>query len=727
MLTPVGKQQNIKKRDGEVARLRTDGKFFIRGSKRISINAVTYGPFPHPEPDHEQEFLRIKAAGFNAIRLYESPSLELLDAAKAADLMVFAGVHWQSHRVFCGVGDEKYLTEAKLNLTAALKLWGKHPAVAAVYVANEVPSEIARWAGPVRVREALEELIDLVHELTPWLLAAYSNYPTSEYLEPRNADFTGFNIYLENEEKFASYMARLHHLAGDRPVMLSEVGLDSRRNGEQKQAEVLEWSRRRALQAGLAGTTLFSWSDRWRVGEREELDWDFGLLRRDGSEKPALKKVAELKAPQALQNPPLVSVIICVYNGVDRIGAAIDSILRLSYPNYELIVVDDGSTDGTQELVSRYGDNLQLIRAEHGGLSHARNLGAAAARGEIFAYTDDDCEVDSEWLTWIVRGYQELHCDAMGGPNIPPPPIEEDEAVVAAAPGAPSHVMLTDTIAEHIPGCNLTVRREAYEAIGGFDETYQVAGDDVDFCWRLEQAGLKIGFHGAAFVWHRRRTCLYHYFRQQIGYGKAEALLMRAHPEKFTRYNGANWQGCVYTGAPLGVHKGSFIYFGEMGSGAYQQVNTLMMPRRPLHPNFQHPSSRLKLRLCEWLQPKIRYWARRWYARKWSKQITKSENTKHTQKPLPPRPYSNSYSVFEMEKITRNPNARTELLAALISSGWESATTSSLWDLKKGDSRILIVNESLGNEVWKLRLRLNSPHSERAKVHAILCELVERE
>jgi hypothetical protein len=90
---------------------------------------------------------------------------------------------------------------------------------------------------PLKVRKALEGLISLGKELAPDLLFAYASYPSTEYLEPENADFTAFNVYLEDEGAFRSYVKRLHHIAGDRPLVISEFGLDSRRNGLERQAE----------------------------------------------------------------------------------------------------------------------------------------------------------------------------------------------------------------------------------------------------------------------------------------------------------------------------------------------------------------------------------------------------------------------------------------------------------------------------------------------------------
>jgi len=95
-------------------------------------------------------------------------------------------------------------------------------------------------------------------------------------------------------------------------------------------------------------------------------------------------------------------------------------------------------------------------------------------------------------------------------------------AYVAASPGGPTHVLLDDEVAEHIPGCNMAFRREALHAIGGFDPIFRAAGDDVDLCWRLQNKGYKIGFSPAAVVWHFRRNTVRDYLKQQRGYGKAE-------------------------------------------------------------------------------------------------------------------------------------------------------------------------------------------------------------
>ena len=87
--------------------------------------------------------------------------------------------------------------------------------------------------------------------------------------------------------------------------------------------------------------------------------------------------------------------------------------------------------------------------------------------------------------------------------------------------------------------------------IGGFDPIFHRAGDDVDVCWRLQQRGYRIGFSPPGFVWHYRRSTVAAYLRQQSGYGEAEAMLVRRHPEYFNLFGGSVWQGRIYTGVQI--------------------------------------------------------------------------------------------------------------------------------------------------------------------------------
>ena len=161
----------------------------------------------------------------------------------------------------------------------------------------------------------------------------------------------------------------------------------------------------------------------------------------------------------------------------------------------------------------------------------------------------------------------------VGGPNLLPPEDSRVAAAVMVSPGGPAHVMLTDREAEHIPGCNMAFYKRALEGIGGFDPIFTKAGDDVDVCWRLQQAGCKIGFSPSAFVWHYRRSTVGAYLKQQEGYGEAEAWLVRKHPENFNTFGGGIWQGRIYAPSKFGVElRAPVIYHGLFGSAGFQKI-----------------------------------------------------------------------------------------------------------------------------------------------------------
>ncbi len=659
-------------------RWRTDGKFFRSGGRRVSLLAVTYGPFPlDPAPDFDADFARIRGAGFNSIRLYTLPHFELLDAAEAHGLKVFAGLEWGQTMDFRK--RPALVSGARVKLTEWLRAKGGHPALAGVYVANEIPADLVRWMGPDFVRGTIEDLIRTGRETAPHLLFACANYPSTEYLEPGNADFTAFNIYLEDPDAFRKYLKRLHHIAGDRPLVISEFGLDSRRNGLQRQAEVLEWAAAISAEEEAAGLTVYAWSDRWQTAGAEVTDWDFGLTDRQGRAKPALDQwdAAVFTVPP-LPREPGISVIVCTRNGRTRIGSCLTAIRGMTGGNFETIVVDDGSTDGTADHVAARFPEVRLLRLPPGGLSTARNAGAAAASHGILAFTDDDCEPDTGWVARLRRAFSSGGCDAAGGPNLPPPPRNWREAVVNAAPGAPSHVMLTDEEAEHLPGCNLAVTKEAFEKIGGFDPQFHTAGDDVDFCWRLRDAGCRLGFAPGAFVWHWRRPSISAFLRQQKGYGKAERLLIAKHPHRFSRHGGARWEGFVYGGGPVRAAKDSLIYHGPMGTAGYQQVINRMLPLRDLDDRFDSLHARAALAFVKFLQPRLRAWVRN------RSVILRSGRGPAVEDEFP----SDEFAIRP-----REGQDRAFFLKLLTDKRWRPAPDTAAWDLEQYLTRVAIAVE----------------------------------
>jgi O-antigen biosynthesis protein len=519
-----------------------------------------------------RDFALMVASGVNAVRTYTVPPGYVLDAASTHGLRVMVGLPWEQHVAF--LDSPRRARAIVERVRAGVRACAAHPAILCYALGNEIPASIVRWHGRRPVERFLAELADAARAEDPAGLMTYVNYPTTEYLELPFLDLSCFNVYLESADRLGAYIARLQNLAGARPLVLAELGLDSRRHGEFVQARMLERQVRSTFAAGCAGAFVFAWTDEWHRGGHAIEDWDFGLTDRRRRPKPALAAVhrAFEETPFAPDRPrPRVSVVVCSYNGARTITDCLEGLARLEYPDYEVIVVDDGSTDATAAIAHRYG--FRVISTPNRGLSSARNTGLAHATGEIVAYIDDDAWPDPHWLTFLAETFTTTAHAGAGGPNLPPPGDGFVAACVAASPGGPMHVLVSDTEAEHVPGCNMAFRREALEAIGGFDPRFRTAGDDVDVCWRIQQAGGTLGFSPAAVVWHHRRNSVRAYWRQQIGYGRAEAMLERKWPEKYNSLGHATWMGRIYGGASaLLSWRRSRVYQGTWGSALFQSL-----------------------------------------------------------------------------------------------------------------------------------------------------------
>ncbi len=557
-----------------------NGKFFTIQGRPFYVKGVTYGTFsPNNNGDQypefavvERDFARMIDTGVNTVRVYTPPPLWLLDLAKAMGLFVMVGIPWEQHLTI--LDDSELQQNIENRFTHTVKSFASHSAILCYSIGNEVPASIIRWHGKDKVSSFLKSLYDIVKKESPQSLVTYVNFPTTEYLNLDFVDFYSFNVYLESEQKLKSYIARLQHIAGSKPLLLAEVGLDSDRNGVAAQHENLRWQLRSIFDCGAAGAFVFSWTDEWYVGGRTIDDWSFGITTTDRQAKPAMAAVREVYHDTPFSSQfewPSFTVVVCSYNGSATIRQTLDALVRLDYAKFEIIVVNDGSTDDTADIAAEYP--VTLISTENKGLSSARNTGYRAGTGEIVAYIDDDAFPETHWLRYLALGYSQLDVVAIGGPNFPVPDDVLVADCVANAPGGPMEVMLTDTIAEHIPGCNMSFKRTALDKIGGFDPQFRAAGDDVDLCWRIiDQVG-QIGFQPAAFNWHRRRNTVEGYWKQQRGYGIAEALLEKKWPEKYNVAGYISWGGRLYGQGfikTIGV-KQPRIYQGIWGSAPFQQ------------------------------------------------------------------------------------------------------------------------------------------------------------
>lgn len=565
-------------------RISVDGKFFRLGANKFYVKGLAYGPFapnaagqPFASPEQTTaDFAQIRQAGANLVRVYHLPGKWFLDLAADHDLKVLIDIPW--NKQLCFLDEARYREDAREAVRRGVAACARHPAVFAFSLANEIPPDIVRWSGARATADFIDELVLEAKRIDPECLCTFTNYPPTEFLLCREVDFVCFNVYLHHRRPFRNYLARLQMLADAKPLLLGECGADSIREGEEAKTEMLGWQIEEAFRGGLAGTVVFSFTDDWHKDGRAVEDWAMGLTTRDRQPKESFK-VVEQKFKAApyfpLVRSPRVSVVVASYNGERTLRACLESLQQLNYPDYEVILVDDGSTDATPEI-ARLNPGVRYIRHEKNlGLSLARNTGIDAASGEIIAFTDSDCRADADWLYYLVGGLVNSEFSGMGGPNLLPPEDSPVAAAVMVSPGGPAHVMLSDQQAEHIPGCNMAFYKWALAEIGGFDPIFRQAGDDVDICWRLQQVGRKIGFNPSAFVWHYRRSTLGAYLKQQQGYGEAEALLVRKHPEYFNSWGASVWRGRIYSSSQFGLlAQPAIIYRGLFGSAGFQSVYT---------------------------------------------------------------------------------------------------------------------------------------------------------
>ena len=207
---------------GATLRPRVAGKFIHVGDRPLQIRGVAYGPFrpredgtEYPTPEKvAADFDRMAGYGFNVVRTYTVPPLWLLDAAQQRGLHVMVGLPWEQHIAFL---DDPHRARAIVTaVRAGVRRCAGHPAVLCYAIGNEIPASIVRWHGARNIERYLGRLYDAVKDEDPESLVTYANYPTSEYLELPFLDVICFNVYLEAQGQFDSYLARLQTITETR-------------------------------------------------------------------------------------------------------------------------------------------------------------------------------------------------------------------------------------------------------------------------------------------------------------------------------------------------------------------------------------------------------------------------------------------------------------------------------------------------------------------------------
>jgi glycosyltransferase involved in cell wall biosynthesis len=233
---------------------------------------------------------------------------------------------------------------------------------------------------------------------------------------------------------------------------------------------------------------------------------------------------------------PKYSIIVPVYNRPDEVDELLDSLTRQAYADFEVIIVEDGSALPCKDMCDKYASKLPLryFVKENSGPGQSRNYGAERATGDYLIILDSDVVLPDGYLQ-AVEEELTLHgtCDAFGGADASHPSFTPVQKAI-------SYAMTSFFTTGGIRGgkkkldrfyprsYNMGIRREVYAELGGFSKMR--FGEDIDFSYRIVEAGYKCRLFPEAWVWHKRRTDLKKFFRQVYNSGIARINLEKRHP-----------------------------------------------------------------------------------------------------------------------------------------------------------------------------------------------------
>ena len=242
--------------------------------------------------------------------------------------------------------------------------------------------------------------------------------------------------------------------------------------------------------------------------------------------------------------------MVPVLDGEQTIGECIDSLLELRCPaeRVELLVVDNGSRDGTAGVLRRYGERIARLEESTRGPGAARNAGLRASGGDVVAFTDADCRVDPDWLTAVVAPLAAPRVGIAGGTIRALPPANEVERFGEVIHDHRQAIEVFEP--PYAITMNWASRRAVLEQLGGFDERFRRC-EDVDLSYRMTQAGYTIVFAPGALVYHRNEAHLAGLFREGFAHGFHGVHALKHH-EDFVRpfgHSRLDRQGYIRIGA----------------------------------------------------------------------------------------------------------------------------------------------------------------------------------
>ena len=230
------------------------------------------------------------------------------------------------------------------------------------------------------------------------------------------------------------------------------------------------------------------------------------------------------------------SIIVPVYNRPDEVDELLASLTRQAYPDFEVVIVEDGSTVPCKEVCDKYADKLPVryFMKPNSGPGQSRNYGAEKSNGDYLIILDSDVVLPDSYLAAVDKELQANPCDAFGGADASHPSFTPVQKAI-------SYSMTSFFTTGGIRGgkkkldkfyprsYNMGIRREVYQQLGGFSKMR--FGEDIDFSYRIVEAGYECRLFPDAWVWHKRRTDLKKFFRQVYNSGIARINLEKRHPD----------------------------------------------------------------------------------------------------------------------------------------------------------------------------------------------------
>lgn len=223
-------------------------------------------------------------------------------------------------------------------------------------------------------------------------------------------------------------------------------------------------------------------------------------------------------------------MVVPVYNGRETVGGLVECLLRQTHPAHEIIIVDDGSTDGTAEALRPWAGRVRVLSKPNGGPASARNLGVRAATGEFVAFTDSDCLPDRDWLASLLRGFDDRSVAGVGG------------TVRGVGDGSLSEyvdlIRLLEPVRHggaevvYLITCNACFRREALLEAGLFDERFRKpGGEEPELCMRVRKCGHQFRAVEDAVIRHHHKPTVKDLLKTIANYGEGSYLLQQKWPE----------------------------------------------------------------------------------------------------------------------------------------------------------------------------------------------------